>query len=98
MTEQFAGAVMTAWRSACGLRTVVVAVALLFRLLGSLVADDTEAMLVTVPMPVGLTTTWNEICCPGCMVPRLAVTIPPECMPGGCTDTNVVLPGSVLVT
>jgi hypothetical protein len=81
--------------------TVVVAVALLFALLGSLSAAVTLALLVMVPPEVGAVTVMVTVADPAlAIVPRLHVTVPLACVHVpwvGVADTNVTPAGSVSV-
>jgi hypothetical protein len=82
--------------------TVVVAVALLFALLGSASVAVTLAVLVIVPLEVGALTTIVTVADPAlAIVPRLHVTVPLACVHVpwvAVADTKVTPEGSVSVT
>jgi hypothetical protein len=65
-------------RSATG-STVVVAPAVLFAGLGSLVGEDTVAVLVIDPVDCGVTLIWTLALAPLAIVPSGHVTVPAEC-------------------
>jgi hypothetical protein len=84
-----------------GAVTVEVVVEVLLVRFGSVVVEETVAVLETVPAELGLTTTSVIVAePPEAIVPREQVTVPvPEQDPtDGVTDTNVVPAGRLSVT
>jgi hypothetical protein len=81
--------------------TVVVAVAVLFEVLGSFSAAVTLAVLVSAPTVVGVTTTVMVALAPASRLPTLQVTVPPDCvqLPAvEIAETSVTVPGRVSLT
>ena len=80
---------------------MVAALAVLFAVLGSLMADDAVAWLVIDPVDCGVTWIWTLALAPFPIVPSGHVTVPADCEQVPCegvAETNVTPAGSVSLT
>ena len=90
---------MVSDRSAAG-STVVVAVAELFELLGSVASPETEAVFVTVPAWSAVTVIVTVACAPEASAPRLqvSVVVPEQAPCDAFAAAKLTLAGSGSVT